>query len=311
MSDPAMTHATTHPATLSLPLSGRGIIERCSAVLNTNRLNIASIIGLALLLAVVVMAIFAPWLAPHSYIEQDIEHRLAPPAWMDGGDPSFPLGTDHLGRDILSRIIYGSRISLLVGVSAVVIAGTVGVTLGLLAGYFRGVTETVIMRLADIQSAFPFLLLIIAVIAVLGPGLTNMILVMGLSGWVSYARLVRSEVLAVREREYAEAAVVMGLPDRRIILQHILPNVAGSIVIMAAMEVGKVILFESSLSFLGLGVQPPIPTWGGMMADGRQYLSTHWWVATIPGLAIMMTTMGTNLVGDWLRERLDPRAKDS
>ncbi len=311
MSDPAMTQATAHPAVLNLTLTGRGVLERFSSGLRKYRLNLASILGLALLLAVFAMAIFAPWLAPHSYVEQDIEHRLAPPAWMEGGSKSFPLGTDHLGRDILSRIIYGARISLLVGVSAVLVSGTVGVTLGLLAGYFRGTTETIIMRLADIQSAFPFLLLIIAVIAVLGPGLNNMILVLGITGWVSYARLVRSEVLAVREREYTEAAVVMGLPDRRIILHHILPNVAGSIVIMAAMEVGKVILFESSLSFLGLGVQPPIPTWGGMMADGRQYLSTHWWVATIPGLAIMMTTMGTNLVGDWFRERLDPRAKDA
>ncbi len=311
MSDPAMSHAATHPNVLSMPLAGRGILERLSSMLKANRLNVVSILGVTLLLAVIAMAIAAPLLAPHPYDEQNIENRLAPPAWMEGGNRSFPLGTDHLGRDILSRIIYGSRISLIVGVSAVVVSGTVGVTLGLLAGYFRGTTETIIMRLADIQSAFPFLLLIIAVIAVLGPGLNNMILVLGISGWVSYARLVRSEVLAVREREYAEAAVVLGLPDRRIIMRHILPNVAGSIIIMAAMEVGKVILFESSLSFLGLGVQPPIPTWGGMMADGRQYLATHWWVATIPGIAIMMTTMGTNLVGDWLRERLDPRAKDA
>jgi peptide/nickel transport system permease protein len=253
---------------------------------------------------VIVMAVFAPLLAPYDPNHQNISRRFAPPMSAPGGDLLL-LGADALGRDILSRIIFGAQISLIVGIGAVLVQGGLGVLLGLLAGYYRRL-DNLIMRVADVQLGIPFFVLALAVIAVLGPGLTNIIIVLGLTGWVIYARVVRGEVLSVRRRDYVDAARIVGVPDWRIIARHILPNVSSSIIVIATLEVARMIIAEASLSFLGLGVQPPTPTWGGMVADGRNYISVSWWVSTFPGLAILVTALGINLLGDWLRDTLDP-----
>jgi peptide/nickel transport system permease protein len=254
-------------------------------------------------------AALAPFLTPFDPIEQDISQRLKPPGGADAQGRVHPLGTDHLGRDILARILHGSRIALLVAFSAVVIAGLLGGAIGLCSGYFGGRVDDGFMRLADIQLAFPFILLAIAVIGVLGPSLRNIIVVVGISGWVIYARIVRGEVLSLREREFVQAAVAMGSRHRRVILRHVVPNAFTPWLVIATLDMARVIILESALSFLGLGVQPPTPTWGGMLADGRVYLSTAWWLATFPGLAILVTVLGINLLGDGLRDTFDPRLK--
>ncbi len=268
-----------------------------------------ALFGLVVIAAVVAAAVFAPLLAPFDPVEQDITQRLKPPGGTDERGRTHLLGTDHLGRDILSRILFGARIALLVGFSAVAIAGTLGLLIGLLSGYFGGRVDDFCMRLADIQLAFPFILLAIAVIGVLGPSLRNIIAVVGVSGWVVYARIVRGEVLSLREREFVQAAVVLGSAHPRVILRHIVPNAFTPWLVIATLDMARVIVLESALSFLGLGVQPPTPTWGGMLADGRVYLSTAWWLATFPGLAIVVTVLGINLLGDGLRDTFDPRLK--
>jgi peptide/nickel transport system permease protein len=268
-----------------------------------------ALFGFAVVAIVVLTAVFAPVLSPFDPLEQDISQRLKEPGWQDARGRTHILGTDHLGRDILARIIYGSRIALLVGLSAVLISGFLGMAIGLIAGYFRGRVDDFFMRLADIQLAFPFILLAIAVIGVLGPSLRNIIVVIGVSSWVVYARVVRGEVLSIREREFVQAAIALGSFDLRIVLRHVLPNAFTPWLVVATLDMARVIVIESALSFLGLGVQPPTPTWGGMLADGRVYLSTAWWLATFPGLAILITVLGINLFGDGLRDTLDPRLK--
>ncbi|HSE95061.1 MAG TPA: ABC transporter permease [Methylomirabilota bacterium] len=268
-----------------------------------------ALFGLLVFASVVAAAVLAPAVAPFDPRAQNISQRLRPPAAADADGQIHWLGTDHLGRDILARILYGSRIALLVGLAAVAIAGSLGLVVGLLSGYHGGRVDDVLMRLADIQLAFPFILLAIAVIGVLGPSLRNIIVVIGVSGWVVYARIVRGEVLTLREREFVQAAVALGSPARRIILRHIVPNVLTPWLVIATLDMARVIVIESALSFLGLGVQPPTPTWGGMLADGRVYLSTAWWLATFPGLAILATVLGINLLGDGLRDTFDPRLK--
>lgn len=271
----------------------------------------AAVIGIALLLLVVTCALLAPVLAPYDPLEQSLATRLQPPAWMRGGDSRHPLGTDHLGRDILSRIIYGARLSLLVAIVAVAVSGTLGTLLGLAAGYWRGKIDTLIMLLADVQLAFPFILLALAVMSVLGAGLRNVVLVLGITGWVAYGRLIRAEVLSLRAKEYIEAVRALGQKDGKIILRHILPNVMPSVIVMASLRIANMIIAEASLTFMGLGVEPHIPTWGSMLADGRGYITSAWWLATFPGLAIMLTVVGVNLVGDWLRDVLDPRMNNT
>jgi peptide/nickel transport system permease protein len=267
----------------------------------------AALAGLFILLIVIASALLAPYLAPHDPIAQDINNRLKPPVWDPKGSREHLLGTDHLGRDILSRLVYGARISLIVGLSAVLISGTIGILIGLIAGYYGSWLDDIFMRLADIQLAFPFILLAIAVVAVLGPSLRNIIIVLGITGWVVYARVIRAEVLSVRELEFIEAIHALGGQNLRILFRHILPNVISPGIVIATLEVARMIILESALSFLGLGVQPPTPTWGGMLNDGRQYLYNAWWLATFPGLAIMLTVLGINLLGDWIRDTLDPR----
>jgi peptide/nickel transport system permease protein len=268
-----------------------------------------AIFGLIVVALVVFSAVFAPWITPFDPLEQDINQRLKEPGWRNATGQMHPLGTDHLGRDILARIIFGARIALVVGLSAVLISGVLGMIIGLIAGYFGGKVDDFLMRLADIQLAFPFILLAIAVIGVLGANLRNIIIVIGVSSWVVYARVVRGEVLSIRERDFVQAAIALGSRDGRILVRHVLPNAFTPWLVVATLDMARVIVIESALSFLGLGVQPPTPTWGGMLADGRVYLSTAWWLATFPGLAILITVLGINLLGDGLRDTLDPRLK--
>ena len=268
-----------------------------------------ALFGLVVVVVVMLVALFAPWFSPFDPLEQEITQRLRAPGWQDASGRVHVLGTDHLGRDILARIVHGSRIALVVGFAAVAISGVLGMAIGLVSGYFGGRIDDLFMRLADIQLAFPFILLAIAVIGVLGPSLKNIIVVIGVSSWVVYARVVRGEVLSLREREFVQAAVALGSRDWRVLLRHVLPNAFTPWLVVATLDMARVIVVESALSFLGLGVQPPTPTWGGMLADGRVYLSTAWWLATFPGLAILVTVLGINLLGDGLRDTLDPRLK--
>jgi peptide/nickel transport system permease protein len=224
--------------------------------------------------------------------------------------PDYLLGTDALGRDMLSRIIYGARISMIVGFAAVTVQAGVGCVLGLASGYYGGRLDALFMRIADIQLAVPFLVLAIAVMAVLGAGLRNVILVLGISGWVIYGRVIRSEVLAIRMNEYVEATRALGSSSARIMFRHILPNVSSSLLVISTLEIARLIIAEASLSYLGLGVQPPTATWGGMVADGRNWIMTSWWVSTLPGAAIFLTVLSVNVVGDFLRDLLDPRLRD-
>jgi peptide/nickel transport system permease protein len=269
--------------------------------------NKAALLGLVILTIITAAAILAPLVSPVDPQVQDVEMRLKPPGWTLAEGQTSLFGTDHLGRDILSRLIFGARISLIIGLSAVSVAGTLGTLIGLVAGYRGGRIDDLCMRMTDTMLAMPFILLALAVIAVLGPSLRNIILVLGITSWVSYARVVRAEVLTLRTREFVSAAKALGGGGPRIVFQHLLPNVLTPVIVIATLEVARMIILESALSFLGLGVQPPTPTWGGMLADGRAYVTTAWWLATFPGLAIMVTVLGINLLGDWLRDILDPR----
>jgi len=269
--------------------------------------NPGGTVGLVLVALVMSVAVLAPLLSPHDPAQQDIVSRLQPPFWARGGSLDHPFGTDSVGRDILSRVIYGSRISIFVGLVATAASALMGVSLGLIAGYLGGTSDSVISRLGDVQQAIPFLVLAIAVAALLGPGLWNLIFVLVITTWVTFFRVVRGDVLSVREEQYVLSARAIGASSLRIILRYILPNVAASIIVIATLLVANMIIFEASLSFLGLGVPSSIPTWGRIVADGREYLADEWWIAVFPGLAILITVMGINLLGDWLREDLDPR----
>jgi peptide/nickel transport system permease protein len=268
-----------------------------------------ALFGLIVVAVVTATALAAPWLSPFDPIAQDIGNRLKPPGWQGAAGRLHPLGTDHLGRDLLARVIFGAQPALLVASAAVLISGVLGMVTGLVGGYFGGRIDDVLMRLADVQLAFPFILLAIAVIGVLGPSLPTIIIVIGVSSWVVYARVVRGTVLTLREREFVQAARALGDGDGRILIRHILPNAFAPWLVVATLDMARVIVIESALSFLGLGVQPPAPTWGGMLADGRVYITTSWWLATFPGLAILVTVLGINLFGDGLRDTLDPRLK--
>jgi peptide/nickel transport system permease protein len=285
------------------------VARRWTAALARFARRRTALCGLIVVLVVGATAALAPALTPFDPLEQDVTQRLRPPGSRDDAGHVHPLGTDHLGRDILARTVYGSRIALLVGAAAVAISGLIGLAIGLVSGYFAGRVDDLFMRLGDIQLAFPFILLAIAVIGVLGPSLVNIIVVIGVSSWVVYARVVRSEVLSIREREFVQAAVALGSGDGRVLVRHVLPNAFAPWLVVATLDMARVIVIESALSFLGLGVQPPTPTWGGMLADGRVYLSTAWWLATFPGLAILVTVLGINLLGDGLRDTLDPRLR--
>jgi peptide/nickel transport system permease protein len=263
-----------------------------------------------ILLAVITLAAFiGPAVAPRDPNRQNIIARLKHPLQADRKGHIFILGTDGLGRDVLSRLLYGARVSLVVGLVAVIVGGAIGTLLGMLAGYFGGWTDDVIMRLADIQLALPFILLAIIFLLVLGPGVLNLILVLGIGQWVTYARIARGQTISQREKEYVEAAKALGQPTPSILFSEILPNILAPLIIIASFNVASVILAEAALSFLGLGVPPTVPSWGGMLAESRdQLLSGRWWLAFFPGVAIMFTVLSFNILGDWLRDVLDPRS---
>ena len=263
--------------------------------------------GAVVVLATVLLAVFAPAFAPGDPIKNSLLDRLTPPMWVTGGDARHPLGTDTLGRDVASRLLHGARVSLVVGFSAVLVAGVLGIALGLLSGWYRGWLDDLLMRLGDVQLAFPVLVLAVAVLAVLGASLLNLIVVLGVTGWITYARIVRGEVLTLRERDFIAAAQALGAGDGWILRRHLLPNVLPPITVVATFSVARTIIAEASLSFLGLGIPAPEPSWGAMLDEGRNYITTGWWLALFPGLAILLLVLGINLVGDWLRDVLDPR----
>ncbi|HEV8614979.1 MAG TPA: ABC transporter permease [Methylomirabilota bacterium] len=264
------------------------------------------LVAAAIMVTIIGTAVLAPWIAPYDPVTVDIQHRLGPPSWMDGGTRAHVLGTDQIGRDLLSRMIYGGRVSLIIGVTAVLISSSIGVLLGLAAGYFNPRVDWLIMTLVNVMLTFPFVLLALAVIAVLGASLVNMIIVLGVADWPLYARVIRSETMAIREREFVLAGRALGMSHLRIIFRQILPNLVSVIVVIATLQVARVIILESFLSFLGLGVQPPTPAWGNMLGEGRVYMLNSWWIAAFPGLAIFITTLTINLMGNALRDWLDP-----
>jgi peptide/nickel transport system permease protein len=266
----------------------------------------AAVFGSVILAALIIAAISAPILAPHDPIETSLRLRNVPPFWDAKGNTDYLLGTDPVGRDLLSRIIYGARVSLFVGIVVTLLAAVLGVVVGLLAGYYGGVIDEVLMRIADLFLVFPFILLAVTIIAVLGAGITNLIITLVITGWVQYARLVRGQVLTLKEVQYVDAARVAGAKDARIIGRHILPNLLASVVVLGTLQMAFVLLTEAALSFLGLGVNPSTPTWGTMINEGRNYIYNAWWVITFPGIAILLTVLAINMLGDWLRDVLDP-----
>lgn len=282
-----------------------------TAAIKTDKLNrfknLEFILGVLLVGGIGLAVIFSGWLFPGGGSELNLAFRLTPPLV----EPGFPLGTDPLGRDVLARVIIGGEISLKVGVYSALGAVVIGIIMGLVSGYYGGFLDMIVMRFADVQLALPFILLAITFIAVIGGGLTNMIILLIISQWVQYARLVRGSVLSLRDREFILAAKAIGVKDIRILFQHLLPNLIGPVIVLMTLNVANNILLESSLTFLGLGVDPVIPSWGGMLAEGRTYLQTAWWVSVFPGLAILLTVLGLNLLGDWLRDALDPTGRTS
>ena len=267
-------------------------------------------IGMIMIAMLLFIAVAAPLLAPHDPATQDLRGRLKPPVWAEKGTWNHLLGTDHLGRDVLSRVIYGSRVSLLVGTAVVLIAGTFGVVMGLFAGYRGGRTDNFIMRWIDTQVAFPGLLLALIILAVIGPSITTVIIVLALNGWMVYGRMTRSAVLSVRQTEYIEAAEIVGCKGRRVIFRHILPNLTSPLLTLGILEFARIVLAEAALSFLGLGIQPPATSWGLDVATGRDYIFRAWWVVTMPGIAISITVIAINLVASWMRLISDPQERE-
>lgn len=291
-------------ATTTTTPAAESLFRRNLAAFAANRLAMGSAI---VVLLFVVMAIFAPWVAPQDPYETDLFRRLQPPAWAEGGDWAFPLGCDALGRDILSRIIYGARISIFIGLAVIVVATGIGIAAGLAAGYFRGWVDVVISRIVDILLGFPYLIFAIGLMAMMGPGLFNIILALAYKEWVIPARVVRGETLAVRELEYVEAARALGAGSGHIMRREILPNILSPVIVVSTIRMAHVIILEASLSFLGLGVQPPTASWGSMVSDGRAFILEAWWVSTFPGLAILLLVLAINVASQGLRDAFDPR----
>ena len=294
-----------YPLTIQLRLQWLNLIK----LLDAMRSRPLSLLGGVVVIVFVLAAVFAPYLTDHDPRQGSLRARLIAPAWQTGGDMTYPLGTDAQGRDLLTRIIYGSRISLAVGLIAVSISVVVGSALGALAGYYRGRLDAIVSRFADLLLAFPFLIFAIGVMAFLGPGFTNLILALTFKGWVEFFRLVRGEMMSEKTREYVDSARVVGMSHMAIILREIMPNIVNSVFVLGTLRMCDMIITEASLSFLGLGIQPPDPAWGSMVASGRDYMLTHWWVATIPGVAILILVLSINLFGEGLRDILDPRLK--
>jgi peptide/nickel transport system permease protein len=266
-------------------------------------------LGFFIVFIVFFIALLAPLIAPCDPAEIDAAKVLTPPCWAVGGLSGHILGTDNLGRDIFSRIIFGSRVSLLVGICSVFVAGFIGLSLGLLAGFYGGMVDNLIMRVVDSFLAIPSILFTLVFLSVVGPGTVTLTFIIGFTHWTTYCRVIRAEVLGLKEREFVKAARSIGVRDINLILRHILPNVFSSFIVISTLSVAINIILEASLSFLGLGIQPPTVSWGGMLSDGRNYLASHWWIATFPGLAITITVLGIIFLGDWLRDVLDPRSR--
>jgi peptide/nickel transport system permease protein len=266
----------------------------------------AGILGLLIVVGVSLLAIFAGSVSPHDPYDQEVVNRLKPPVWAEGGSPEHLLGTDPVGRDVLSRLIHGGRVSLATGVASVLIAAVIGVILGLMGGYCGGKVDSVINNLVNVMMAFPFMLLALTAVAVMGPSFRNIVIVLGATGWPIYTRVVRAETYHLKALEFVVAARAMGFSGLAIVAKHIFPNLINTLIVTSSLEVARMIIQESFLSFLGLGIQPPTPSWGGMLGEGRTYMLTHPWLATFPGIAIFATTLGINLLGDGLRDLLDP-----
>ncbi len=271
----------------------------------------SGVIGILLFLTVVVAALFSPQLAPFDPLQQNLRDSKTPPAWAEGGSWKYPLGTDTLGRDLLSRIIYGARVSVTVGFFGVLIAGTLGMIIGALAGYLGGRVDATVMGAINLILSLPYLLFVVFIAAILGRSLINVILIFGITDSPIFARVTRGEVLRIRQSGYVESAICAGARWPRVIFSHILPNLIGPLITLATFEMSAMIFYEAGLGFLGLSVPPSIPSWGNMLSAGRQYLSSYPWMTTFPGLAIMLTSLGMNLLGDWLRDVLDPRLRRS
>ena len=270
----------------------------------------SGLFNVGFILMVTFAAVTAPWITHQDPTFGEPGKRLQPPVWQAGGTPAYLLGTDQLGRDVYTRLVYGARISLVVGLGTVLISAALGSVVGLVAGYFEGRLGTGLMRLADVQLAFPFLLLALAVVAAVGAGVLNVILILGIAGWATFARVVRAQVLSIKQRDYVEAVRAIGAGQPAIVLRHIVPNVLTPIIVLATATVANNIVVEASLTFLGLGVQPTIPSWGSMLADARDYLAVAWWMGIFPGTSLMLTVLAINLLGDWLRDYLDPTLRN-
>lgn len=263
--------------------------------------------GLVLLLGFLVVAVLAPVLAPHDPMQQNLRARLAPPFWLDGGTLEHPLGTDQLGRDLFSRLVHGSRVAVLVAFGATGLAVIIGTVLGLLSGYFGGAWDSIVMRVVDVIVSVPNIILYLTIVALAGPSLVLVIAVIGLLGWTTTARVVRSEVLSLRQREYVEAARALGQRETSAAFRQVLPNVLGTVMAVGTLKASTVIIAESTLSYLGFGVQPPTITWGQLLAQGQQYVATAWWLSTFAGLAITLFSLSLIFLGNWLRDVFDPR----
>jgi len=266
-------------------------------------------IGAIIVLSFILVAIFAPFIAPHDPLKASIVKRLQPPFWIDGGSTTYLLGTDEIGRDIFSRIIYGARASLLVGLITVAISSILGTLLGTFAGYYKGRFDAILSRFADLLLSFPDLVFAIFLMAITGPGFFNLIVILCFKSWVTFFRLSRGEMISEKTKEYIEAAQALGESDIKIIFKEILPNIVHSLSVLATLRVGYFIILEASLSFLGLGIQPPTPAWGSMINSGRAFMLTSWWVSTMPGIALLVLVLSINLLGEDLRDILDPRLK--
>jgi len=267
------------------------------------------LIPLSIITVMITTAVLAEFLTPYSSTEISLANRLRPPFWEKGGSLSYPLGTDPMGRDLLTRMIYGARVSLAVAMLALLVGGGIGAALGLMAGYYGGRLDALVMRVADTTMAFPIILFAILFVVVLGGSMVTTVFAVALVLWARYARVIRGEVLSLRERDFVAQARVAGCSSSRIMLIHLFPNILNTLVVLLSLQVGWVIIVEASLSFLGASIPPPTPTWGSMIAEGRDYIATAWWVSFFPGLAILATVLSFNLFGDWLRDALDPKLR--
>ena len=303
------SEVTDRPAAHALDIEKRGFLHQVGYIGRLLGRDRSGLVGLIVFMMVVIAAVFAPQIAPHDPLELNLALSKQPPAWVEGGNLEYPLGTDSLGRDVFSRIIYGSRVSLAVGFLGVLMASSIGLVIGLLSGYLGGRVDDAIMGFVNLVLALPYLLFVVFIAAVLGRSLLNVVLIFGITDAPVFARVTRGEVLRMRETGYVESAQSVGVKTGGILFNHILPNLIGPIITLATFEMSAMIFYEAGLGFLGLSVPPSVPSWGNMLANGRKYLVAQPWIATFPGLAILFTSLGMNLVGDWLRDVLDPRLR--